>query len=120
MSDIGLLNGDDEEGGEEGWFKRSEKDIKDDPKLSEAQKLLILEIREKFRPMETVTDKCILYEVTKYRDESAEAGFWEQYDEFAELATEDTLVMKSKISAGDAKKVELIEQANSDRRSMMV
>ena len=43
------------------------------------------EIRENFDPEEKVADLCILYEVTGYQDESAEAGFWESYKDFFEL-----------------------------------
>ena len=42
-------------------------------------------IREKFDPVEIVADLCILYEVTGYQDESADADFWDQYMDFFEL-----------------------------------
>ena len=53
--------------------------------LTAEQKELLQEIRDKFDPVEIVADLCILYEVTGYRDESADADFWHQYMDFFEL-----------------------------------
>ena len=41
--------------------------------LTEEQRELLYEIREKFDPVDIVADLCILYEVTGYQDESADA-----------------------------------------------
>ena len=42
--------------------------------------------------MEIVTDLCILYEVTSYKDESAEVDFWDQYMDFFELGNDENLI----------------------------
>ena len=60
--------------------------------LTDQQRELIDEIREKFDPKEVVADLCILYEVTAYKDESAEANFWEGYMDFFELGADENLV----------------------------
>ena len=41
-------------------------DLEEDPRLTDTQKQLIREIREKFDPEDKVADLCILYEVTLY------------------------------------------------------
>ncbi len=69
--DVSELIDDDSE------YYRTNKDITEDPQYTESQKQLLLEIRDKFRPEEIVADLCILYEVTKYMDESAEPDFWD-------------------------------------------
>ena len=58
-------------------------------------------MRKEFDPTDVVADLCILYEVTGYKDESAEASFWDQYDEFAEAGSEDALVRIDKLKAKD-------------------
>ena len=45
--------------------------------LTEEQKQLLEEIRTKFDSTEIVADLCILYEVTGYKDESADDEFWD-------------------------------------------
>ena len=76
-------NGDDQVG------KNLHADLDRDVRLTDTQKQMIREIRERFEPEENVTDLCILYEVTGYQDESAEVGFWESYKDFFELGDED-------------------------------
>ena len=56
-----------------------------DEMLTEEQRELLSEIREKFKPDEIVADLCILYEITNYKDESAEPDFWDMYMDFFEL-----------------------------------
>ena len=55
---------------------RSVKKVSDEM-LTEEQRELLNEIREKFKPDEIVADLCILYEITNYKDESAEPDFWD-------------------------------------------
>ena len=86
-------------------YYRTNKDVTEDPNLTDAQKQLLLEIREKFKPDDIVADLCILYEVTKYKDESAEPDFWDQYQEFAEADMADDLVRKDKLHGSDAKEL---------------
>ena len=45
--------------------------------LTDEQNELLKEIRKKFDPVDVVADLCILYEVTGYKDESAESDFWD-------------------------------------------
>ena len=53
-------NGDDQVG------KNLHADLDRDVRLTDTQKQMIREIRERFEPEENVTDLCILYEVTGY------------------------------------------------------
>ena len=39
-----------------------------------------------------MADLCILYEVTNYKDESAEADFWDTYVDFSELGNDANLI----------------------------
>ena len=55
-------------------------------------------IREKFMPSADIPDLCILYEITKYKDESAKAEFWDQYEDFAEPGDQDALVKPEKLN----------------------
>ena len=66
-----------------------------DAKHTELQRALLQEIQDKFDPEEIVADLCILYEVTNYKDESAEADFWDQYMDFYELGDDEGLVRLS-------------------------
>ena len=68
-----------------------------DSKLTDEQKKLLREIREKFDPVNIVADTCILYEVTEFKDDSANDEFWEQYMDFFELGDDDKLIRDSKI-----------------------
>ena len=90
---------------EDSEYYMTNKDITDDPNMTDQQKQLLLEIREKFKPDDIVADLCILYEVTQYKDESAEPDFWEQYQEFAEADMVDALVRKDKLKAVDAREL---------------
>ena len=49
---------------EDSEYYMTNKDITDDPNMTDQQKQLLLEIREKFKPDDIVADLCILYEVT--------------------------------------------------------
>ena len=106
--DVGELLNEDSE------YYASNRDIEEDANLTDAQKQLLLEIREKFKPDDIVADLCILYEVTKYKDESAEPDFWSQYQEFAEANMVDQLVRKDKLNKGDAQK---LGEINAQRRN---
>ena len=44
-----------------------------------------------------MADLCILYEVTGYQDESADADFWNQYMDFFELGKDENLIRKDKM-----------------------
>ena len=47
---------------------------------------LLIELDEKFSPLEDDTDRCILYEITKFKlMEGAPANFWDQYIDFFDL-----------------------------------
>ena len=78
-------------------------DILGDPQLSQTQKDLLVEIREKFKPADHTPDLCILYEITKYKDESAKADFWDHYEDFAEPGDQDALVKPAKLKKKDLK-----------------
>ena len=56
--------------------------------LTGEQMELLREIREKFDPDDIVADLCILYEVTGYKDSSADSDFWNQYMDFFELGND--------------------------------
>ena len=77
---------------------RTNQDIIGDPELSQTQKDLLVMIREKFMPAADIPDLCILYEITKYKDESAKAEFWDQYEDFAEPGDQDALVKPEKLN----------------------
>ena len=64
--------------------------------LTEEQKKLLNEIREKFKPDEIVADLCILYEITSYKDESAEADFWDMYMDFYELGDDQNFIREKR------------------------
>ena len=40
-----------------------------------------------------MADLCILYEVTGYKDECSQDGFWDQYMDFFELGDEKVTAM---------------------------
>lgn len=60
---------------------------------------MLAEIHDLFKPDENDADRCILYEVTNYKHESAPEFFWDQYDDFNELGS-DELVNSNKIEKG--------------------
>ena len=63
-----------------------------DEELTEEQRELLSEIREKFKPEDIVADLCILYEITNYKDESAEPDFWDMYMDFFELGDDQNFI----------------------------
>lgn len=63
-----------------------------DNKLTDEQKKMLNEIRQKFDPVNVVADTCILYEVTDFKDESAAEDFWEQYMDFFELGGDEIII----------------------------
>ena len=65
--------------------------------LTEEQRELLYEIREKFDPVDIVADLCILYEVTGYQDGSADADFWHQYMDFFELGEDENLIRQDRM-----------------------
>ena len=67
-------------------------------------------IREKFMPAADKSDLCILYEITKYKDESAKAEFWDQYEDFAEPGDQDALVKPEKLNEKDQKVLENLQE----------
>ena len=67
--------------------------------MSNEQNDLLAEIHNLFKPDENDADRCILYEVTNYKHESAPQFFWDQYDDFNELGS-DELVNSNKIEKG--------------------
>lgn len=82
-------------------WKKTNKDITEDPKLSQTQKDLLIEIREKFSPADVTADMCILFEVTSYKDESANPNFWEQYEDYTKVNDYDALVRPDKLKKKD-------------------
>lgn len=57
--------------------------------MTEVQKGLLKEIREKFDPQTNQADRFILYEVTDFKDECLEAAeFWDQYEDFYQFGDE--------------------------------
>ena len=84
--------------------------------LTDEQKELLEEIREKFDPVEVVTDLCILYEVTNYKDESAESDFWEQYMDFFELGNDENMIRSDKMNV-DALAPDRRQEYRSNRES---
>ena len=68
-----------------------------DENLTDDQKALLKEIQGKFDPLNNVSDVCILYEVTGYKDESTEEDFWDQYLDYFELGNDQNLVKKNKL-----------------------
>ena len=44
-----------------------------------------------------MADLCILYEVTNYKDESAEADFWDTYVDFSELGNDANLIRQGRL-----------------------
>lgn len=87
--------------------------------LTDEQKELLTEIREKFDPVEIVADLCILYEVTSYKDESAESDFWDQYMDFFELGNDENLI-SAKNMAEEALAPDRRKEFRANRESRQV
>ena len=62
--------------------------------LTEDQRELLLEIREKFDPVEIVADLCILYEVTGYQGDNPanDEDFWANYADYKVLGANQILL----------------------------
>ena len=84
---------------------RFNKDIKNDKTLTRAQKVLLIEMRKKFKPSVNAKDRCILFEVTKFKtkwpQESSDSFWSDRYSEFDVPDFVDALVRKDKLSAKD-------------------
>lgn len=65
--------------------------------LTDAQKELLNEIRAKFDPENVIADTCILYEITQYKDSSADDAFWDTYMDFFELGNDENLIRQDKL-----------------------
>ena len=66
--------------------------------LTEEQRELLNEIRDKFDPVDIVADLCILSEVTNYKDKSADPDFWDQYMDFSELGDDTNLIREDRLN----------------------
>ena len=65
--------------------------------LTEEQQELLKEIRDKFDPENVIADACILYEITQYKDSSADDAFWDTYMDFFELGNDENLIRADKL-----------------------
>ena len=63
-----------------------------DERLTDDQKELLTELREKFDPENIVADVCLMYEITGYMDESADKDFWDSYRDFFELGKDENMI----------------------------
>ena len=67
---------DDEDNNDNDVLVEGRYNLVNEEELTPEQRELLREIREKFDPGDIVADLCILYEVTGYQDDSADADFW--------------------------------------------
>ena len=65
--------------------------------LTDTQNKLLTEIRDKFDPENVIADTCILYEITQYKDPSADDAFWDTYMDFFELGNDENLIRADKL-----------------------
>ena len=65
--------------------------------LTKEQQELLKEIRDKFDPENVIADTCILYEITQYKDASADDAFWDTYMDFFELGNDENLIRADKL-----------------------
>ena len=86
---------------DESDWKRNNLDILGDNDLTEAQKGLLLAIRDKFNSGNNTTDNLLLLEVTSYLDDSFEVDFLKAYDDFVHFRQQDALVKRGKIRKND-------------------
>ena len=86
---------------DESDWKRNNYDILGDDELTEAQKELLLKMRDKFNPGNNTTDNLLLLEVTSYVDDSFEVDFLRAYDDFVHCRHQDALVRRGKIRKND-------------------
>ena len=87
-----------------------------DNKLTDEQKKMLNEIRQKFDPVNVVADTCILYEVTDYKDESAADDFWEQYMDFFELGGEEVMIKDENLDERALEKDQRLNRQESKLR----
>ena len=64
----------------------------DDSRLTDDQKALLSELRDKFDPDANISDACLMYEITGYKDKSADEDFWNSYIDFFELGNDENMV----------------------------
>ena len=64
----------------------------DDSRLTDDQKALLSELRDKFDPDVNISDACLMYEITGYKDKSADNDFWNSYIDFFELGNDENMV----------------------------
>ena len=73
-------------------------DIETDERLTDEMRELLTDIRTKFKPETDVADRCVLYEVTNYKDnKNCPEDFWDLYTDFAELGNDEKLVNVNKM-----------------------
>ena len=67
-----------------------------------------------------MADLCILYEVTGYKDESAETDFWEQYMDFFELGNDENLIRQDKMETAALEPDRRKEYKNNNAQQRVV
>ena len=94
---------------DESDWKRNNYDILGDKELTEAQKQLLLKVRDKFNSGNNTTDNLLLLEVTSYLDDSFEDDFLRAYDDFVHCRQQDALVRRGRIRKNDRRGLEVQE-----------
>lgn len=88
----------------------AEIDIDRDERLTKEMRVLLRDIRERFKPETDLNDLCVLYEVTKFKGQDVSPpDFWEHYDNIADLSDTNKLVNINKMDVASLPKSQRLE-----------
>ena len=66
-----------------------------------------------------IADTCILYEITKYKDESVDDDFWDTYMDFFELGEDENLIRGDKLDLRALSKKKRLEYLLAQTRNFI-